>query len=90
MREFDSVDVDINIRRKQTLEVIVIVIVIVMYLLTLHISILIRIESEERMIFLGGHPAKYWSPTSVCSVCVCVCVRACTALSGICYSGPSW
>ena len=26
------------------------------------------------MVFLGGHPAKYWPPTIVC-VCVCVCVR---------------
>ena len=32
---------------------------IVIYLLTLHISILLRIDSEKRMVFLGGHPAKY-------------------------------
>jgi hypothetical protein len=37
----------------------VIVIVNVIYLLTLHISIILRIDSEERMVFLGGHPAKY-------------------------------
>jgi hypothetical protein len=24
------------------------------------------------MVVLGGHPAKYWSPTSVC-VCVLLC-----------------
>ena len=41
-----------------------IVIVIVIYLLTLHISILLRIDSEERMVFPGGHPAKYWPPTN--------------------------
>ena len=57
----------------------VIVIYFVIYLLTLHISILLRIDSEERMIFLGGHPAKYWSPTIVCAVHVCVsaCVLLC-------------
>ena len=26
------------------------------------------------MVFLGGHPAKYWPPTDVCAVCECVCV----------------
>ena len=33
--------------------------VIVIYLLTLHISILLRNDSEERMVFRGGHPATY-------------------------------
>ena len=32
---------------------------ILMYLLTLHLSTFWRIESEERMVFIGGHPAKY-------------------------------
>ena len=32
---------------------------ILIYLLTLHISTVWRIESEEQMVFLGGHPAKY-------------------------------
>ena len=63
---------------------------IVIYLLTLHILILLRIDSEERMVFLGGHPAKYWSPTNVRAVRVCACVCVCTALSGIYYSGSSW
>ena len=40
------------------------------------------IESKERMVFLGGHPAKYWPPTSVCAVCECVCVYCLV----ICYS----
>ena len=38
------------------------------------------------MVFLGGHPAKYWPSTNVCAVCVCMC----TALSGTCYNDPSW
>ena len=32
---------------------------ILMYLLLLHISTVRRIESEERMVFLGRHLAKY-------------------------------
>jgi hypothetical protein len=43
----------------QSLSNDVIVILIVMYLFTLHILILLRIGSEERMVFRGGHPAKY-------------------------------
>ena len=34
-------------------------ILILMYLLTLNISTVWRIESEERMVFLGGHTIKY-------------------------------
>ena len=30
--------------------------------------------AEEWMVFLGGHPAKYWQSTIVCAVCECVCV----------------
>ena len=26
------------------------------------------------MVFLGGHPAKYWPPSLVCVVRVCVCM----------------
>ena len=48
-----------------------------MYLLTLHISAVRRIKSEKRMIFLGEHHAKYWPPTMVCAVCVCVCILLC-------------
>jgi hypothetical protein len=25
-------------------------------------------ESEERKVFLGGHPSKYWPPSKVCAV----------------------
>ena len=39
----------------------------------------LRVESEERMVFLGGHPAKCWPPTNVCAVCVCACVLLCLA-----------
>ena len=35
------------------------IIVVVIYLVTLNISILLRIDSEEWMVFLGGHPAKF-------------------------------
>ena len=41
-------------------------------LLTLYISMVWRIDSEERMVFFGGHPVKYWPPTIVCAVCDCV------------------
>jgi hypothetical protein len=56
----------------------IIVIVVVIYLLTLHISILLRVDSEERTVFLGGHPVEY-SPTNVCAVCAyaSVSVSAC-------------
>jgi len=42
------------------------------------------VDTEARMVFFGGHPAKYLAPSVVCAVCVCVCV---TALSGIYFSG---
>ena len=66
------------LRYVQKCELSYFVIVIVIYLLPLHILILLRIGSEERMVFLGGHPAKYWPPTNV------------SASSGSYYSGPSW
>ena len=34
--------------------------------------------SFAQMVFLGGHPAKYWPSSVVCAVWKCV--RACTAL----------
>jgi len=49
-----------------------------------------QLNAEARMVFIGGHPAKYYShqlmfvlcSVYVCVVCVCVCVCVCvTALS---------
>jgi hypothetical protein len=48
--------------------------VIVIHLLTLHS----QSESEERAVFLGGHPSKYWLPSKVCAVwCVQYSVPLC-------------
>lgn len=58
-----------------------------MHLLTLNISTVWRIKSEKRTVFLGGHPSKYWPPAILCAVCKCM--RACSALFDIYYSGPS-
>ena len=58
-----------------------------MYLLTLHISILYA--STQRS---GWSSLVVTQPSTshqlMCAVFVCMCV--CTALYGICYSGPSW
>jgi len=43
--------------------------------------------SQAQMVFLGGHPVKYYPPTVVRAIYMWVRV---TALSGINYSGPSW
>jgi hypothetical protein len=35
-------------------------------------------EPEERAVFLGGHPSKYWPPSKVCAVwCVQYSVPLC-------------
>jgi hypothetical protein len=47
------------------------------YLLTLHSQSELD-ESEERAVFLGGHPSKYWPPPKVCAVwCVQYSVPLC-------------
>jgi len=40
------------------------------------------VETEAQMGFLGGHPAKYWPPTIVCSS---VCVMAVIAVVLSCH-----
>ena len=58
----------------------VMLITILMYLLMTH-TWSSCIESEEQMVFLGGYPVKYWSPSFVCApvrwvnVSVCCSVR---------------
>jgi hypothetical protein len=32
------------------------------------IVVVLTDESEERAVFLGGHPSKYWPPSKVCAV----------------------
>jgi hypothetical protein len=62
----------INQIRIQPLKIIislvsVLLLCYVTHLLTLH-SVFLMDESEERAVFRGGHPSKYWPPSKVCAV----------------------
>jgi hypothetical protein len=48
------------------------------YMCLRSIVVFLTDESEERAVFLGGHPFKYWSPSKMCAVrCVQCSVPLC-------------